>query len=186
MLDWINRCVLGVLTPPALMGCGVWLLLYLRGGPMAHPCAVCRVLTRHEHSGGITPFRALTLALAGTLGVGNIVGVASAIAMGGAGAIFWMWVSAAVAMILKYAEVLLAVTHHRTSGSGIPYGGAMYYIRDVLDRRRLPRAGAVLAGIFALLCLLDALSTGCVIQVNAAVKALEGVFDVSPTFCGIV
>lgn len=186
MLDWINRCVLGVLTPPALMGCGVWLLLYLRGGPMAHPCAVCRVLTRHEHSGGITPFRALTLALAGTLGVGNIVGVASAIAMGGAGAIFWMWVSAAVAMILKYAEVLLAVTHRRTSESGIPYGGAMYYIRDVLDRRRLPRAGAVLAGIFALLCLLDALSTGCVIQVNAAVKALEGVFDVSPTFCGIV
>ena len=184
MLDWINRSFLGVLTPIALMGCGVWFLLYMQGGPLAHLRMVCHVLTRRERSGGISPFRALTLALAGTLGVGNIVGVASAIAMGGAGAIFWMWVSALVAMILKYAEIVLAVKHRRVGADGVPYGGAMYYIRDVLEQRGVPRMGKMLAAVFALLCVMDALSTGCVIQINAVAKAFEGVFGLPVWICG--
>ena len=185
MLGWINRCFLGVLTPPALMGCGVWFLLYLRGGPLAHSRAIWRALTRRERSGGISPFRALTLALAGTLGVGNIVGVASAIAMGGAGAILWMWVSAAVAMILKYAEIVLAVRHRRVDASGIPYGGAMYYIRDCFDDSR-PRLGRALAAVFAALCVLDALSTGCVIQIHAVARAWEGVIGLPTWVCGVI
>lgn len=184
MLGWINRHVVCALMPSALMGCGLGFLLYLRGGPLAHPAVVCRVLTRRDRSSGISPFRALTLALAGTLGVGNIVGVASAIAMGGAGAIFWMWISAALAMILKYAEIVLAVGHRRIGRDGTAYGGAMYYIRDIFDRLRLPRTGAILAALFAGLCLLDALSTGCIIQINAVAQALDGVFDFSPTVCG--
>ena len=184
MLAWINRYILGVATPSALMGCGLWLWMYLRGGPLRHPKTVFRVLTRRDRSAGISPFRALTLALAGTLGVGNIVGVASAIAMGGAGAIFWMWISAAVAMVLKYAEVVLAICHRRTRENGERYGGAMYYIRDVLSQCRRPRTGQLLAAVFAALCVLDALSTGCVIQVNAVAKACEGVFGLPVWICG--
>ena len=186
MLAWINRYLIGVLTPPALMGCGLWFLLYLRGRPLTHLRQICRVLTRRDRASGISPFRALTLALAGTLGVGNIVGVASAIAMGGAGAVFWMWVSAAVAMILKYAEVVLAVRHRRTDAAGVPYGGAMYYIRDLFEERHHPHVGVALAAVFACLCVLDALSTGCVLQINAVSQALEGVFGLEPWLCGLL
>lgn len=186
MLSWLNTWISGVLTPIALMGCGVGFLCYLRGGPLAHLCAVFRAMTRRDQAGGITPFRALTLALAGTLGVGNIVGVASAIAMGGAGAIFWMWVSALVAMILKYAEIVLAVSHRRTDTAGRSYGGAMYYIRDCFNARKRPKIGQLLAAVFAILCIIDALSTGCVIQVNAVVSAFEGVFGLPVWVSGAV
>lgn len=83
----------------------------------------------------------MTVALAGTLGVGNIAGVASAIVAGGAGAVFWMWVSALLAMGVKYAEVALAVAHRRKNSDGF-FGGAMYYMSDMLS----PRLG----GFFAL------------------------------------
>ena len=73
---------------------------------------------------GISPFRSVTMALAGTLGVGNIVGVASAIALGGFGAVFWMWISALAAMILKYAEITLALSHRRKR-NGENHGGAV-------------------------------------------------------------
>lgn len=185
MLSWLNTWISGVLTPIALMGCGVGFLCYLRGGPLCHLRTVLRAMTRRDRAGGISPFRALTLALAGTLGVGNIVGVASAIAMGGAGAVFWMWISALVAMILKYAEIVLAVKHRRTDPSGNPYGGAMYYIRDSFTLTR-PRIGTFLAATFAVLCIVDALSTGCVIQVNAVANAFEGVFGLPVWISGIV
>jgi AGCS family alanine or glycine:cation symporter len=186
LLPWLNQWISGVLVPVVLMGSGIGFLCYLRGGPLVHLRTVFRVMTRRETVNGISPFRALTLALAGTLGVGNIVGVASAIAMGGAGAIFWMWVSALVAMILKYAEIVLAVKHRRVDVKGVSYGGAMYYIRDVFDQCRASRIGRMLAAVFALLCVMDALSTGCVIQVNAVAKAFEGVFDLPVWVCGVV
>lgn len=186
MLAWLNGWISGVLTPLMLMGCGVGFLFCLRGGPLRHPCSVFRAMTRRERGDGISPFRALTLALAGTLGVGNIVGVASAIAMGGAGAVFWMWVSASLAMILKYAEIVLAVKHRRLGQDGVPYGGAMYYIRDCFDAKKMPRMGAALAAVFAVLCIVDALSTGCVIQVNAVASAFEGVFGLPVWVCGAI
>ena len=164
----------------------MFFIWYLRGGPLRHPGAVFRAMMRRERIGGISPFRALTLALAGTLGVGNIVGVASAIALGGAGAIFWMWVSALGAMILKYAEIVLAVKHRRVGTDGTPYGGAMYYICDCFDAKRMPRTGATLAVVFAVLCIVDALSTGCVIQVNAVASAFEGVFGLPVWVCGAI
>ncbi len=184
MLGEWNRWICGVLTPVVLMGCGVGFICYLRGGPLVHLVTVFRAMTRRERSDGISPFRALTLALAGTLGVGNIVGVASAIAMGGPGAILWMWVSALVAMILKYAEIVLAVRHRRMGEDGVPYGGAMYYIRDLFDKRHLPKLGQGFASVFALLCMVDALSTGCVIQVNAVASAARGVFELPVWVCG--
>lgn len=135
---------------------------------------------------GVSPFRAVTLALAGTLGVGNIVGVANAVWIGGAGAVFWMWISALVAMILKYAEIVLAVAHRRTGRRGGFFGGAYYYIKDHFFAKRKYRIGAVLAGAFALLMVLNALSMGCIIQVNAVSSAFSGVMEIPTWVCGLL
>ena len=163
----------GGAIPVLLTLAGVFFLLYLRGGPFRSPRRMLRALL-HRSGSGVSPFRAVTLALAGTLGVGNIVGVANALWLGGAGALFWMWVSALLAMLLKYAEILLAVAHRRTAPDGSHSGGAVQYIRD-----RFPsRAGALLAALFGSLTVLDALSMGCVIQVNAVASALHGTLGV--------
>jgi AGCS family alanine or glycine:cation symporter len=128
----------------------------------------------------------MTVALAGTLGVGNIVGVAGAITVGGAGAIFWMWISALAAMILKYAEVVLAIRHQRRAPNGECYGGAIYYIRDAFLARGRRRWGSALSAVFAALMILDALSMGCMLQVNAVSEAFGSVFGVPRWFCGFV
>ena len=163
----------GGAIPVLLTLAGVFFLLYLRGGPFRSPRRMLRALL-HRSGSGVSPFRAVTLALAGTLGVGNIVGVANALWLGGAGALFWMWVSALLAMLLKYAEILLAVAHRRTAPDGSHSGGAVQYIRD----RFSSRAGALLAALFGSLTVLDAISMGCVIQVNAVASALHGTLGV--------
>lgn len=135
--------------------------------------------------GGISPFRAVTVALAGTLGVGNIVGVAGAIALGGFGSIFWMWVSAICAMVLKYAEITLAVSHRRQNRSGF-FGGAVYYIRDFFASKGKETLGAFIAAVFAVLMILDSFTTGCVVQINAAARSASGVWGISPVTVGII
>lgn len=183
MLDFVNKYILGAATPPALMAAGIFFAFRLRFFNLTHPAAVWRTLSAPSGD-GMSPLRALCLALAGTLGVGNIVGVASAIYLGGVGAIFWMWVSAAAAMLLKYAETVLALGHRRVTPDGVCHGGAMYYIKDFFTGRRLPRVGSGLAAIFAILCIADALSMGCVIQVNAVSRSLYGVCGLGTAFTG--
>ena len=182
MIKWL---LTGGLIPPILLALGVFFLLYLKGYPFLKPRRMLGALLGGGSKSGISSFRAMMLALAGTLGVGNIVGVANAIAIGGAGAVFWMWVSALVAMILKYAEILLAVAHRRQTANGSLFGGAVYYIRDTLSRVRRHRAAAVLGGVFAILTVIDALSMGCVIQVNAIGQTLERVVGVPPWITGV-
>ena len=135
--------------------------------------------------GGISPFRAVTLALAGTLGVGNIAGVASSIAIGGFGSVFWMWVSAAVAMVLKYAEIVLAIRHRRREENEYR-GGASYYILDFFVSKGKKTIGKILGGVFALLCIINALTMGCVIQSNAISTSFEGVANVPPWIVGAI
>lgn len=183
MLLWI---MLGGLIPPMLLGCGLFFIGYLRGAPMRYPR---RMLDALRHTGtrtGVSPFRALTLALAGTLGVGNIVGVASALWIGGAGAIFWMWISALVAMVLKYAEIILAVAHRREGRQGSQYGGACYYIKDHFLEKRRWKTAALLSSAFAVLMILNALSMGCILQVNAVSAASQGVIGCSPWICALI
>ena len=185
MLEFINTYILGNLTPVFLMAAGIYFLFRLKFFYIRHPIKVLSAMLEKNKSAGISPFRAVTLALAGTLGVGNIVGVASAIAMGGYGAIFWMWVSALLAMILKYAEIVLAVSHRRTDPvSGEHYGGAMYYIRDLFNCRGHELCGILLAGVFALFCIINSLTMGCVVQINAISRSFMGVFDLSPVLIG--
>jgi AGCS family alanine or glycine:cation symporter len=89
-----------------------------------------------EDSGTLTPFQAVSIALAGTIGVGNIAGVASAISLGGPGSVFWMWVAALVGMILKMVEVTLAVHYRDVMPDGATYGGPTYYMEKGLGKEK--------------------------------------------------
>ena len=181
MLKWFFG---GGMIPILLTACGLYLLVYLRGYPFRAPKRMLTALfPKDTRNGNASSFRALMLALAGTLGVGNIVGVANALRVGGAGAVFWMWVSSLLAMILKYAEILLAVVHRRGNRNGF-YGGAYYYIKDYFLSCGRPRVGSVLSALFALLMILNALCMGGVIQINAISSAATGIVGISPWLCG--
>lgn len=188
-LEFVNEKIVGPSVPIVLIGAGLFFIMRLRAFHLLHPIKLWRPLFAKKAPSAdknyISPIKALLLALAGTLGVGNIVGVASAISFGGAGAVFWMWMSAFAAMLLKYSEIVLAHRHRRFDVSGKPHGSAMYYIKDCLSTKGLKRAGCILAALFAVLCLIDSLTMGCVIQVNAVSYALSGVFDIPKLGCGI-
>jgi len=116
--------------------------------------------------GAISPFQALTTALAATVGTGNIAGVAGALSLGGPGAVFWMWVSASLGMITKYAEVLLAVRFRQRNSDGDWVGGPMYYITNGLGKNK-----KWLADIFSLFGALAAFGIGNMTQVNSAARS---------------
>lgn len=174
----IEFLITGGAVPTLLVAVAAYFLWYLRFQPLRSPGRMIEAMRRPATGEGVSPFRAVTLALAGTLGVGNIVGVANAVAIGGAGAILWMWVSALLAMILKYAEIIPAVLHRRERRGGGFYGGAYYYIKDHFFWKRRYRTGTVVAAIFAVLLTVNALSMGCIIQVNAVSSAFEGVLSI--------
>lgn len=182
-IDFLNEYIFGAGVPVLLILAGLFFCFKLRFFHFLHPIRVIRALKPDESRNGVSSFGAMSLALAGTLGVGNMVGVASAIALGGFGAIFWMWVSALVAMILKYAEITLAMSHRRFDSEGKPYGAAMYYISDTLGKKRL---GRIVASVFAGFCIFNAITMGGMIQVNSAANAIEGVFGIPPIIVGIL
>jgi len=186
ILGWINEKILGIAVPVMLMMGGVYFLFYLRGYPLRKPMRMIGSMLRKQKGQGISPLRAMMLALAGTLGVGNIVGVASALALGGAGAVFWMWISAFCAMMMKYAEILLAIRHRRFDGEGKPHGSAMQYMTDYMSRIGLSKLGKGIGVIFALLFLLNAFSMGSALQSNAVAGAASGVLGISPLWCGVL
>ena len=188
VLQGINACLIGVTVPIVLMVMGIYFTVYLRGFHLFHPLRCLSVMLRPRKDAsrrGVSPFRAVTLALAGTLGVGNLVGVAGAIACGGPGAVFWMLLSAFLAMLLKYAEIVLALRYRVSVADGYR-GGAMYYILALFRRMRLPRVGQCLAALFAVLCVIDSLSMGCIIQMNAVGSALSGVLPFPRAAIGVV
>ena len=184
LLEFCNTYLLGVAVPLCLLLAGAFFMVRLRAFLFLHPIRLWRRITTKNTSGGISPLRALSMALAGVLGVGNLVGVSAAIAVGGPGAVFWMWVSATLAMLLKYAETVLALRHRRRC-AGEVRGGAMYYMEDAF-RGRFAKVGRGIAFVFAALCLVDAMSMGCVVQVNAMAGALEGALGVPPLAVGLL
>ena len=186
MIEFFNKYLFGTAVPVLLIFSGIFYAVILKCFHIRHPLLIFKALTKKSESGGTTPFRAVTLALAGTLGVGNIVGVASAISLGGFGAIFWMWISALAAMILKYAEIVLAMKHRRYDENGAPHGAAMYYIKDFFTSISLRRFGAFLAALFAILCIINALTMGSMMQANAVGEAIEGVFSIPRLLCGVI
>lgn len=162
-----------------LLGCGIYLTVQkkffqVRGFRFIFKNTVGTLLGKTEKSSSspqISPFQAVTTALAGTMGVGNIAGVATALVAGGPGAVFWMWVSALFGMMTKYSEIFLAVKYRRRDSLGRYYGGPMYYIEDGLGKKWL-------AGIFALLCTICAVSVGNLTQVNSVSTSMYSTFSI--------
>lgn len=184
LLEFCNVYLLGVAVPLCLLLAGIFFMIRLRAFPFLHPIRVLHTVLQKSKKGGISPGRALSMALAGVLGVGNLVGVSAALAAGGPGAVFWMWVSATLAMLLKYAETVLALRHRRDAASG-GRGGAMYYMVDAF-RGRFAKVGRGIALVFAALCLIDAMSMGCVVQVNAMASAWQGAYGVPAWLTGLL
>jgi len=185
-LEKTNSLMSGAVLPVVLIAVGLYLAFKLRFFYILHPISVAKSVKGSGSGGGTTPFKALTMALAGTLGVGNISGVATAIVAGGAGAVFWMWASALAAMSIKYAEVYLAVKYRKSekASDGIKYhGGAFYYMRDGLAVRVGNKISRRIAVFFALLLVSNSILTGNIVQVNAAAS----VFDKVPGIvCGVL
>ena len=130
-----------------------------------------------KEKASISQFQALCTALAATVGVGNIAGVASAIALGGPGAILWMWIAAFFGMMTNYSENVLGIFYRRKNSKGEWTGGAMYYLQDGLgSKKHCKGIGKVLAVIFAVCCLLASFGIGNLSQCNSIVTNFTGVF----------
>ena len=134
-----------------------------------------------DNNGQLKPFQALSTVLAGTVGSGNIAGVASAIAIGGPGAVFWMWLISIVGMMTKMAEVTLAVAFRKKSDSGEYYGGPMYYMRNGLGK-----VGGVLAGIYAVALFVEVMADACFVQTNTLAVCVNDVFNIPLIVTGLV
>lgn len=119
-------------------------------------------------TGSLTPFQAVSTALASTVGTGNIIGTGQAIAMGGFGAVFWLWMAAILEMVIKYAEIVLSLRHRQRDERGEWVGGPMYYIRNGLGRRFAPLAGA-----FCLFTIFASFGIGNLSQVHAMLGSID-------------
>lgn len=134
---------------------------------------------RSDTEGEISSFQALSTALSSTIGAGNIVGVGTAIAMGGPGAVFWMWICALLGMATKFSEIVLALTFREKDENGIWRGGPMYVYKSGL---KFPIGG----GIFAFFMAIVALISTNMVQSNAAASVLKGSFNIPPVVSGII
>ncbi len=143
-------------------------------------------ITDHTSDKTISQFQSLCTALAATVGTGNIVGVAGAIAVGGPGAVFWMWVIAFFGMMTNYSENVLGILYRRKNKDGEWCGGAMYYLRDGLGSIKGCRAiGSALAVLFSLFCLLASFGIGNMSQVNSMVSNVNHAFGIPNIATGI-
>lgn len=171
LLNSIDSILWGPPLITLLLGTGIYLTIRLRLLQVARlPKALSLIFTAKNHGeGDVSSFKALCIALAATVGTGNIVGVATAVKVGGPGAIFWMWIAAFFGMATKYAEGLLAVKYRTTDANGEIAGGPMYYIRHGMGEKYKP-----LATFFAIATILVAfLGIGTFPQVNAIVDSVE-------------
>lgn len=165
-----------------LIGTGVYLTIILRGVQFRYLGYAIRQVFIPEKSnsqGDISHFEALMTSLAGAIGTGTIVGVATAIAVGGLGSMFWMWITAFVGMATKYAESLLAVKYRVMDERGEMMGGPMQYIERGLGWKWM-------AIVFAVLGAGAAIGTGNLVQVNAIAEAVENVWTLDPWITGII
>ncbi len=140
------------------------------------------VFSKNHHesdSSGVSPFQAVATAMAGTIGTGSIAGLSTAIVSGGPGAVFWMWISALLGMVTKYAEIILSLKYREKNEQGQWVGGPMYYIKNGLNIKWL-------AGIFAFLAMVACLGIGNATQSNSIAVAVESTVGLAPWITGVV
>jgi len=172
---------------PLLLTTGVFLTIRLRGlqfRQLGHALYLALIVRKEEGAHGeISHFQALMTALAATVGTGNIVGVATAIALGGPGALFWMWVTGLVGLATKYCEALLSVKYRILDHRGEHVGGPMYYLTQGINQKKL---GALLGWLFALFTSIAAFGIGNMVQSNAVADAVAGAFGLREWITGLV
>jgi AGCS family alanine or glycine:cation symporter len=181
--SWLNGLVWGPPMLVLLMGTGVALLFVTGGVQFRHIGTALgevfgKLRDRTASAGNVTPFQAVATALASTVGVGNIAGVATAITLGGPGALFWLWVSGILGMGTKYAEIVIALHYRERDAAGIMRGGAMYTLKK--------RGLGWLGGIFAFLTALAAFGIGNMVQANSVAQSLHASLGISTTTVGII
>lgn len=170
----VNNFIWGVPAMTCIIGVGLVLsirtgFLQIRKFPYAMKVTIGRMFKKKEAAdGAMTPFQAVCTALAATVGTGNIAGVAGAIAIGGPGAVFWMWISAILGMCTKFSEVTLAVHFRETNEKGELVGGPMYYIKNGLKKH-----WHWLAYLFSIFGVLTVFGTGNATQVNTITTAID-------------
>lgn len=171
---------------PLLLGTGLWLTIRLGVVQlrMLGPALRLGLIDRKDEGGegDITQYQALSTALAATVGVGNIVGVATAIGLGGPGALFWMWVTGLVGMASKYAEAFLGVKYRTVDAAGEQSGGPQYYLKKAIPNS----FGKVLAYLFAVFAAIAAFGIGNLTQGNAVAGNLESAFGLPVEATGAI
>ncbi len=183
-LNTLSSFIWGPVTLVLLLGVGIYLSLGLKLMPWAkipHAFGLLKQGRKASGDGDIPPFQALMTALSATVGTGNIAGVATAIFIGGPGAIFWMWITALFGMATKYAEAVLAVKYRETDQLGKHVGGPMYYIKNGLGQN-----WQWLAFLFALFGTIAAFGIGNMVQSNSVADALNTNFGVNTQLTGSV
>lgn len=172
-----------------LVGTGVFLTIRLKFLPWRNlGYAIKSTLSKEARttskgSGDISPFSALTTALAATIGTGNIVGVATAMVSGGPGALIWMWLSALFGLSSKFSECMLAIKFRETNEKGEMSGGPMYTMQKGFKNKKL---GAVLGWLFAFFAVIASFGIGNMTQANSISSALNSTFHISPSIIGII
>ncbi|WP_106494601.1 alanine/glycine:cation symporter family protein [Lentibacillus sp. Marseille-P4043] len=184
IIDKISGFVWGPVTLVLIVGTGLYLTIRLgflqfRTLPYALRLAFSPTRQDKKSKGDISHYQALTTAMAATIGTGNIVGVATAVVLGGPGAVFWMWISALFGMATKYSEALLAVKYRVVNSKGEMSGGPMYYLERGLKAKWL-------GVLFAIFGAIAAFGIGNMVQSNSVSDALERSFNVPPWATGII
>lgn len=189
VLNSISNFVWGSVMLAFLVGTGIFLTIRLDFLPWRNLGRSLKTLFSKESrrtdngEGDISPFSALMTALAATVGTGNIVGVATAMATGGPGALVWMWISAAFGISTKYAECTLALKYRTVNEKGEMCGGPMYTLKNGLKNKKL---GGFLAVMFAVFTVIASFGIGNFTQANSIASAVNSTFFVSPKLVGVI
>ena len=185
LLSDINDFVWGPVMLFFLVGTGIFLTVRLKFLPWLNLWYATKMIlhSKGRHEGDISPFQSLMTALSATVGTGNIVGVATAMVLGGPGALVWMWISAAFGLSTKYGESVLAVKYRETNSVGEMAGGPMYAMKKGIGNKFF---GTLLAGMFATFVVLASFGIGNMTQANSISAALDSSFAIPTWLTGII
>jgi AGCS family alanine or glycine:cation symporter len=186
-LDFVYSNILSIAMMALLIVGGLFLtvrtrLFHFRRFGTVMKETVGKLFDKNLHTsdkGSVTPFQAVTTALAGTIGTGSIAGLATALVLGGPGAVFWMWISALLGMITKFSEIVLAITYREKTNDGAWVGGPMYYIKNGLKKPWL-------AAVFAVFAMIACIGTGNATQSNSISGVLESSFGIPLWITGVI
>ncbi|MBQ1855317.1 MAG: sodium:alanine symporter family protein, partial [Anaerovibrio sp.] len=180
----VNDFVWGPVMLAFLVGTGIFLTVRLKFKPWINlPYAVKMIMAKKGNSeGDVTPFQSLMIALSATVGTGNIVGVATAMVLGGPGALVWMWISAAFGLSTKYGESVLAVKYRESNTQGEMAGGPMYAMKNGIGGP----IGKLLAVLFSVFAVCASFGIGNMTQANSIAAAFSSSFDVNPALVGAI